>query len=220
MTDYYQEKCEMVIEPGAVFRETCPLLMTATVVDINCGATQMVRILNHLNESISIRQNSNVGYAEPFISLQTIMEMEDEGEVNNICCVRQVKSQNETINSLSANFQNDPKMELSDKSNVSVPSHLEGLYKEAVNNCNEEEKRKVTNLLVKYQDVFSKHEYDLRLRKGHTRLTHSCLLKREERPYCIGCDTPFTVRHFLLDCADFNRERRSLFSSKQLEGFI
>ena len=41
-----------------------------------------------------------------------------------------------------------------------------------------------------------------RLRISHTRVTHSCLLKREERPYCIGCDTPFTVRHFLLDCAD------------------
>ena len=55
-----------------------------------------------------------------------------------------------------------------------------------------------------------------RLRIGHTRLTHSYLLKREEQPYCIGCDTPFTVRHFLLDCADFDRERRSLFQVKDL----
>ena len=56
-----------------------------------------------------------------------------------------------------------------------------------------------------------------RLRIGHTRLTHSCLLKREERPYCIGCDTPFTVRHFPLDCADFVRERRSLFEVNNLK---
>ena len=56
-----------------------------------------------------------------------------------------------------------------------------------------------------------------RLRIGHTRVTHSCLLKREERPYCIGCDTPFTVRHFLLDCADFGRERRSLFQVNNLK---
>ena len=56
-----------------------------------------------------------------------------------------------------------------------------------------------------------------RLRIGHTRLTHSCLLKREERPYCIGCDTSFTVRHFLLDCADFNRERRSLIQVNNLK---
>ena len=56
-----------------------------------------------------------------------------------------------------------------------------------------------------------------RLRIGHTRVTHSCLLKREERPYCIGCDMPFTVRHFLLDCADFGRERRSLFQVNNLK---
>ena len=56
-----------------------------------------------------------------------------------------------------------------------------------------------------------------RLRIGHTRVTHSCLLKREERPYCIGCDTPFTVRHFLLDCADFVRERHSLFQVNNLK---
>ena len=45
------------------------------------------------------------------------------GGVNNICCVRRVKSQNETINSLGANSQNDPKMELSNESKISVPSH-------------------------------------------------------------------------------------------------
>ena len=56
-----------------------------------------------------------------------------------------------------------------------------------------------------------------RLRIGHTRLTHSYLLKREEQPYCIGCVTPFTVRHFLLDCADFDRERRSLFQVNNLK---
>ena len=56
-----------------------------------------------------------------------------------------------------------------------------------------------------------------RLRIGHTRLTLSYLLKREDQPYCIGCDTPFTVRHFLLDCADFDRERRSLFQVNNLK---
>ena len=56
-----------------------------------------------------------------------------------------------------------------------------------------------------------------RLGIGHTRLTHSYLLKREDQPYCIGCDTPFTVKHFLLDCADFDRERRSLFQVNNLK---
>ena len=56
-----------------------------------------------------------------------------------------------------------------------------------------------------------------RLRIGHTRLTHSWLLKLDEQPYCIGCDTPFTVKHFLLDCADFDQERRSLFQVNNLK---
>ena len=36
-----------------------------------------------------------------------------------------------------------------------------------------------------------------RLRLGHTRVTHSYLLLGEEQPQCVGCDAPFTVRHFL-----------------------
>ena len=38
-----------------------------------------------------------------------------------------------------------------------------------------------------------------RLRIGHTRITHSWLLNRDEQPNCTGCDVPFTVKHFLLD---------------------
>ena len=38
-----------------------------------------------------------------------------------------------------------------------------------------------------------------RLRLGHTRVTHSYLLQGEEQPQCVGCDAPFTVRHFLLE---------------------
>ena len=50
-----------------------------------------------------------------------------------------------------------------------------------------------------------------RLRIGHTRITHSYLLKREEPPFCFGCDTLFTVRHFLLECGDFSHIRNKYF---------
>ena len=36
-------------------------------------------------------------------------------------------------------------------------------------------------------------------RLGNTRVTHSYLLLGEEQPQCVGCDAPFTVRHFLLE---------------------
>ena len=56
-----------------------------------------------------------------------------------------------------------------------------------------------------------------RLRIGHTRITHSHLLKREDEPKCIGCDTPFTVKHFLLECTDFAAERISCFQANNLK---
>ena len=49
------------------------------------------------------------------------------------------------------------------------------------------------------------------LRLGHTRFTHSYLLQGEEQPQCAGCDAPFTVRHFLLECGDFAQVRNNCF---------
>ena len=46
---------------------------------------------------------------------------------------------------------------------------------------------------------------------GHTRVTHSYLLQGEEQPQCVGCDAPFTVHHFLLECGDFAQVRNNCF---------
>ena len=50
-----------------------------------------------------------------------------------------------------------------------------------------------------------------RLRLGHTRVTHSYLLLGEEQSQCIGRDAPFTVRRFILECADFAQVRNNSF---------
>ena len=50
-----------------------------------------------------------------------------------------------------------------------------------------------------------------RLCLGHTRNTHSYLLQGEEQQQCVGCDAPFTVRHFLLECGDFTHVRNNCF---------
>ena len=55
-----------------------------------------------------------------------------------------------------------------------------------------------------------------RLRIGHTRITHSWLLNRDEQPICTGCDVPFTVKHFLLECFDCQQTRRSYFQVNNL----
>ena len=50
-----------------------------------------------------------------------------------------------------------------------------------------------------------------RLRLGQTRVTHSYLLQGEGQPQCVGCDAPFTVRHFILECGDFAQVRNNCF---------
>lgn len=40
----------------------------------------------------------------------------------------------------------------------------------------------------------------VRLRIGHTRLTHGFLMSRDYQPYCDDCLVPLTVRHLLIEC--------------------
>ena len=49
-----------------------------------------------------------------------------------------------------------------------------------------------------------------RLRLGHTRHTHSFILDQEPRPECAACHCPITVKHFLLECPTYRRQRRTL----------
>ena len=50
-----------------------------------------------------------------------------------------------------------------------------------------------------------------RIRKGHTRITYSYLLNREDQPQCVGRDKHFTVRHILLECVDFSNVRNKYY---------
>ena len=50
-----------------------------------------------------------------------------------------------------------------------------------------------------------------RIRIGHTRITNSNLLNREEQPQCVGCDKPFTVRYILFECVDFSNVRNKYY---------
>ena len=50
-----------------------------------------------------------------------------------------------------------------------------------------------------------------RIHIGHTRITHSYLLNREQPPQCVGCNKPFTVCHILLECVDFSNVRNKYY---------
>ena len=67
-------------------------------------------------------------------------------------------------------------------------------------NCSRKEQMKIT-----------------RCRIGHTRITHSYILKNEQAPFCIPCNEPFTVKHFLITCAEFNHIHTKYFNIKTVK---
>jgi hypothetical protein len=56
-----------------------------------------------------------------------------------------------------------------------------------------------------------------RLRIGHTRFSHSRLVKGESPAVCIGCDSPLTVQYIFVDCVEFARCRSKCFNVSGLE---
>ena len=55
-----------------------------------------------------------------------------------------------------------------------------------------------------------------RLRIGHTRLTHSFILKQEPQPQCLTCQTTCTVKYILIECRAFAVIRKRFFKENNL----
>ena len=55
-----------------------------------------------------------------------------------------------------------------------------------------------------------------RLRIGHSRFTHSYLLKGESAPECVACGTLFTIKHILIECIDFAEARKHFYNCNNL----
>ena len=55
-----------------------------------------------------------------------------------------------------------------------------------------------------------------RLRIGHTRLTHSFILKQEIQPQCLTCQTTCTVKHILIEFRAFAVIRKQFFKVTSL----
>ena len=50
-----------------------------------------------------------------------------------------------------------------------------------------------------------------RTRIGHSHLTHSYILRKDPPPQCEHCQCTLTVRHILVECNHFARERKYIF---------
>ena len=59
-----------------------------------------------------------------------------------------------------------------------------------------------------------------RLRIGHTHLTHSYLINKEQRSLCNFCDCYVSTEHLLVNCPKFTSERSSLNLSNTIKELL
>ena len=79
----------------------------------------------------------------------------------------------------------------------------------------------VKSLLGEWRPAFRKSRKEqvtiMRLRIGHSRLTHSFIVKQEQQPQCSTCQTPCTIKHILLECKVFNDTRKHYFHANTMK---
>ena len=64
---------------------------------------------------------------------------------------------------------------------------------------------KLPNKLLSFCNTRQKNPTVLnRLRIGHSYLTHSFILRKEEAPVCSACNAVITVKHILIECAELS----------------
>ena len=158
--------------------------MTSTLVDINQGCTCKVRMLNPFPTAISIKQNSVLGTAEPIIGTpNAVVQHGHELERTNYCRVRLLQLQQKFESSL-VNDDIKPNRQVENRELESVPEHLISLYEKSSKGLKSDEKDKLQQLLVKFQDSFSRNEWDL----GLTHLAEHPIVSRWGCPLSIHSD--------------------------------
>lgn len=104
-----------------------------------------------------------VGQAEPIDgSPMTLTQLESKEESNNFSSVRRINLVQSRNSSFSTYIRHRVKR-IGEKSDEALPKHLVGLYEKSSKELDVDEKNLLRQLLIKFQDSFSKDEWDLGL---------------------------------------------------------
>ena len=171
MIDFYVERhefddftteTEYLVEPTEQFQETYPLCMAATLVDINRGCSCKVRILNPFPTAMPIKQDAVIGQAVPIEEKPRVLAQEENSEeTDNFFSIRRVVLGEKTDLVSDAAPVTVRKVE-SERGTI-LPEHLTDLHERATKNLTPDESVRVADLLSRYQDCFSKDEWDVGL---------------------------------------------------------
>ena len=165
LVDVYVERIEeddekvedgYLVEPSGAFQDRYHLMMASTLVDINRATTCKVRILNPFSSEVTLKQDAEIGMAERIERLVSIVAEEENSEENeNLQSIRKIN--------VNPNRAVTPDLTFDKAKAEDVPEHLKVLFTRSTEGMPDAECQVVAGLLVKYQNTFSRNEWDLGL---------------------------------------------------------
>ena len=104
---------------------------------------------------------------------------------------------------------------------TSINAFIHNKWQESWTTCPNNKLFQIKPLLKEWQPGYRKSRKEevilSRLRIGHTRLTHSFILKKEDPPECIPCQERYTVKHFMIECVDLAITRTNFYNVPSLK---
>ena len=181
------EESKVLLEMHGNLPENYGCVLASTLVDAANNVMVPVRIFNPSCEPVEIKQDSVIGQAESVSVVQTISKNEDPSQVGNMSIVKRINFQKKTEikpkTQMSRRAGKGQRKEITrrvhaDKPIAPVPEHLGELYEKSIKGKSEEQKRKIHNLLLDYQNIFAKDEFDI----GQTNLVEHTIDTGNSRP--------------------------------------
>ena len=118
---------------------------------------------------------------------------------------------------LDTNFQ-FPYTDLKIKTKTYIKKKWQKYWEKYPNNKLHEIKPTIGDWSMEPEKLNRKMETVLtRIHIGHTKITHSYLLLGEEKPECIPCQAPLTVKHILTECTDFLPTREKYYKINNMK---
>ena len=154
-----------IVEACDNFRENQTLLMAETIIDLNHRPTCAVKVINPTKDEVSIKQDAVIGQAERFDPEENLLITLTEGNSDTTC----------PENEESADFQQHIRHV---KENNELPAHLTSMLDNAIKDHSKREQTEIKELLIKFQDIFSKDELDI----GRTNLTEHSINTGDASP--------------------------------------
>jgi len=183
---------ELVIEPTPYFSDRHPLVMASSLVDVKKDMVAKVRIMNPFNNPATIHRNTVIAYAqhcEP--DTEYLFDAEDSSEVKNSDNCRRLKFiETDEIHQVhhdkvyNSERTIDPPKVTSQPSEIgpilaTLPSHLRDMFQRAAEGITDPAQLKqLAEVLMQYQDVFSRDDTDL----GLTHLAEHVIETGDARP--------------------------------------